>query len=177
MVETPSGELAAYEVISSALFPQCGKVCERGSGRPYARIDRAQGDDSRGKHDGLDQVVRREFEQGNLREHAERVATSDQRCESRDVARPHARCPVRGGAGEPDKEEPTCTCAHDRQRRGCESDADKARDPKDGGSPHEHRSAFFADKTVLEGKGQKAQGAGALDGELREEGTVPSVLS
>ena len=88
-----------------------------------------------------------------------------------------ARCPVRGGAGEPDKEEPTRTCAHDRQRRGCESDADKARDPKDGGSSHEHRSAFFADKTVFEGKGQQAQGAGALDGELREEGAVPSGLS
>ena len=122
-------------------------------------------------------MVRREFEQGNLREHAERVATSDQRCESHDVARPHARCPVRGGAGEPDKEEPARTRARDHQRRGCESDADKARDPKDGDGSHEHWSAFFVDKTVLEGKGQKAQGAGALDGELREEGTVPSGLS
>lgn len=177
MVEAPSGELAAFEVISPALFPLCGKVRERASGRPYARIDRAQGDDARGKHGGLDQMIRREFEQGDLREHAERVAAPDQRCESRDAARPCARCPVRGGAGEPDKEEPTRTRARDRQRRGCESDADKARDPKDGDGSHEHRSAFFADKTVLEGKGQQAQGAGALDGELREEGTVPSVLS
>ena len=159
------------------MFPLRETVRERGSGRPYARIDRAQRDDACGKHDGFDQVVRCEPEQRDLREHAERVAASDQRCESRDTARPRARCPVRGGAGEPDKEEPDRTCARDHQRRRRESDADKACDSKDGDGSHEHWSAFFADKTVLEGKGQKAQGAGALDGELREEGAVPSVLS
>ena len=177
MVETPSGELAAFEVISSALFPLRRKVCERGSGRPYARIDRAQCDDVRGKHDGFDQVARYEPEQRDLREHAERVAASDQRCESRDAARPHARCPVYGGARKLDEEEPDRTRARDYQRRGCESDADKACDPKDGDNPHEHRSALFADKAVFKGKGQQAQGAGALDGELREEGAVPSGLS
>ena len=41
VVETPSGELAAFEVVSSALFSLRGKVYERGSGRPYARVDRS----------------------------------------------------------------------------------------------------------------------------------------
>ena len=39
VVETPSGELAAFEVVSSALFSLRGKVYERGPGRPYARVD------------------------------------------------------------------------------------------------------------------------------------------
>ena len=166
MIKSPAGKFAALEVVPSAPFSLRGKVCERGSERPYARIDHAEGDDTRGKHDGLDQVVRCELEQRDLREHAERVAASDQRCESRDAARLYACCPVYGATCKPDEEEPDCTRARDYQRRGCESDADKACDPKDGDSPHEHRSAFFAYQTVFKGKGQKAQGAGALNGEL-----------
>lgn len=54
MIEAPSGELAAFEALAFALFPLCGKFCKRGSGWPYARVDHAEGDDARGKHDGLD---------------------------------------------------------------------------------------------------------------------------
>ena len=122
-------------------------------------------------------MVRREFEQGDLHEHAERVAAADQRCEPRDVARPHARCPVYGAARKPDEEEPYRSCACDHQRRRRESDADKACDPKDGDGPHEHRAGFFADQTVFKGEGQQAQGAGALDGKLRKEGPWFSGLS
>lgn len=177
MIEAPSGELAAFEALAFALFPLCGKFCERGSGWPYARVDHAEGDDARGKHDGLDQMVRCEFEQGDLREHAKRVAAADQRCEPRDAARPHARCPVHGGAGKPDKEEPDRARACDHQRRRRENDADKGCDPKDGDGPHEHRPALFADKTVFKGKSQQAQGAGTLNRELRKEGAMPSRLS
>lgn len=177
MVETPSGELAAFNVIVPASFLPCGKVGEHCFRRPYARIEHAQRDDACGKHGSFDQVVRCELEQRDLREHAKRVAASDQRCESRDVARPYACCPVYGAACKPDEEEPDRTRTCDHQRRGCESDADKACDPKDGDGPHEHRSAFFADKAVFKGKGQKAQGAGALNGELRKEGTQLSGLS
>ena len=177
MVEAPSGELAAFEVISSTLFPLRGKVRERGSGRPYARIDRAQRDDACGKHDGLDQMVRGEFGQGDLREHAKRVAAADQRCEPRDAARPHTGCPVHGGAGKPDKEEPDRARACDHQRRRRENDADKGCDPKDGDNPYEHKPALFTDKAVFKREGQQAQGAGTLDGELREEGAIPFRLS
>lgn len=177
MIEAPSGELAAFEVVASALFSLRGKVYEYGSGRPYARVDHAEGDDARGKHDSFDQVVRREFEQGDLREHAKRVAAADQRREPRDAARPHACCPVHGGAGKPDKEEPDRARACNHQRRRRENDADKGCDPKDGDDSHEHRSALFADKAVFKREGQQAQGAGTLDGELREEGTMPSGLS
>ena len=172
MVEAPSGELAAFDVIVPASVPAMRKGRRAlFSTWPYARIEHAQRDDACGKHGSFDQVVRCELEQRDLREHAKRVAASDQRCESRDVARPYACCPVYGAACKPDEEEPDCTRACDHQRRGRESDADKARDPKDGDGPHEHWSAFFADKTVFKGKGQKAQGAGALNGELQKEGT------
>ena len=114
---------------------------------------------------------------GDLREHAKRVAAADQRCEPRDAARPHARCPVHGGASKPDKEEPDRAHACDHQRRRRENDADKGCDPKDGDGPHEHRPALFADKTVIKGKSQQAQGAGTLNRELRKEGAMPSRLS
>lgn len=177
MIEAPSGELAAFEVLAFALFPLCGKVCERGSGWPYARVDHAEGDDARGKHDSLDQMVRCEFEQGDLREHAKCVAAADQRCEPRDAARPHARCPVHGAARKPDEEEPYRARARDHQRRGCENDADKGCDPKDGDGSHERRPTLLADKAVFKREDQQAQSAGALDGELREERTMLSGLS
>ena len=122
-------------------------------------------------------MIRRELEQGDLREHAERVAAADQRREPRDAARPHARCPVHGSAGKPDKEEPDRARASDYQRRRRENDADKGCDSKDGDDPHERRPAFFADKAVFQREGQQAQSAGALDGELREEGAMPFGLS